>query len=235
MDSREIKELITKADAITCAEALTDLFVPHTAPVFGAAKVVEHEVAAFRALQRLGYLPAQPDEYDLVMLLRVTKAKARSLLYQVALRRRLSSEEIDAALRELLTQPRVSKEGDKVMIEVADPLLMDCLRQRVRQLSFISDGSFSGSLAKLSVPALSALIEDLIPKKQRSAIHKKLSAQGVRGDDFQGIIAAVLGQLGKRAAGTAGERVAEQIGEKIADFFVDAASAGFNWVIKSEA
>jgi hypothetical protein len=44
----------------------------------------------------------------------------------------------------------------------------------------------------------------------------------------------VLGQLGKRAAGTAGERVAEQIGERIADFFVDAASAGFNWVIKSE-
>ena len=150
MDSRAIKELITKADASTCAEALTDLLVPHTAPVFGAAKVVEHEVAAFRALQRLGFLPAQPDEYDLVMLLRVTKAKARSLLYQVALRRRLSSEEIDAAVRELLTQPRVSKEGDKVMIEVADPLLMDCLRQRVRQLSFISDGSFSGSLAKLS-------------------------------------------------------------------------------------
>jgi hypothetical protein len=44
----------------------------------------------------------------------------------------------------------------------------------------------------------------------------------------------VLGQLGKRAAGTAGERVAEQIGEKIADFFVDAATAGFNWVTSSK-
>ena len=45
----------------------------------------------------------------------------------------------------------------------------------------------------------------------------------------------MLGQFGKRAAGTAGERVAEQIGEKLADFFVDAATAGFNWVMKSEA
>lgn len=111
MESHVIKKLITKADASTCAEALTDLLVPHTSPVFGAAKVVEHEVAAFRALQCLGYLPAEPDEYDLVMLLRVTKAKARSLLYQVALRRKLSSAETDAALRELLTLPHVSKEG----------------------------------------------------------------------------------------------------------------------------
>ena len=178
MNRTEIKELIAKADSSDRAEVLTELLAPHSAPVFGAAKVVEHEVAAFLASQRLGYLPAQPDEYDLVLLLRVTKAKARSLLYQVALRRKLNSAEIDAALRQLLSQPRVTKEGDKVMIEVADPLLMDCLRQRVRQLSFISDRSFSGSLAKLSVPALSALIEDLVPNKQRSAIHKKLSAQG---------------------------------------------------------
>ena len=80
MDSREIKELIAKADSSARAEALTELLAPHSAPVFGAAKVVEHELAPFRALQRLGYLPAQPDEYDLVMLLRGTKAKARSLL-----------------------------------------------------------------------------------------------------------------------------------------------------------
>jgi hypothetical protein len=44
----------------------------------------------------------------------------------------------------------------------------------------------------------------------------------------------VLGQLGKRAEGTAGERVAEQIGEKIDDFFVDTATAGLNWVTSSK-
>lgn len=44
-----------------CAAALKDLLASHAAPVFGAAKVVEHEVAAFRALQRLGYLPTKPD------------------------------------------------------------------------------------------------------------------------------------------------------------------------------
>ena len=92
------------------------------------------------------------------MALRVTKVKARSLLYQVALRTKTNPAEIDAALRQLLSQPRVAKYGDKVFIEVADPLLMDQLRQRIRQLNFISDGSFSGSIAKLPIAALSALI-----------------------------------------------------------------------------
>lgn len=142
MNRPDIEARIDEADHEICAAALKDLLAPHASPVFGAAKVVEHEVAAIRALQRLGYLPTQLDEYDLVMALRVTKTKAHSLLYQVALRKALSKEETDAVLRQLLSQPRVIKEGDKVIIEVADPLLMDRLRQRVRQLNLISDGSF---------------------------------------------------------------------------------------------
>lgn len=230
MNSLEIETLIAQAGPKACAEALRDLLVPHFAPVFGAAKLVEHEVAAFRALKLLGYLPAQPDEYDLVMALRVTKVKARSLLYQVALRTKTNHAETDAALQQLLSQPRVSKDGDKVFIEVADPLLMDQLRQRIRQLNFISDGSFSGSIAKLPIPALSALIADLIPVDQRVAVCKQLKEQGVRGDDLQGMITAVVGQLGKRVAGSAGERVAEQIGDNLADFFSEGASTFFDWV-----
>jgi len=56
MNSLEIEGLIAQAGPKTCAEALKDLLVPHFAPVFGAAKLVEHEVAAFRALKLLGYL-----------------------------------------------------------------------------------------------------------------------------------------------------------------------------------
>lgn len=164
------------------------------------------------------------------MALRVTNAKARSLLYQVALRRTLSKEETDAALRQLLSQPRVIKEGDKVIIEVADPLLMDRLRQRVRQLNYISDGSFSGSLAKLPVPALSALIKDLIPENQWPAVCKAHKKLGVRGDGLQGLIAAVVVQLGRRTAGAEEEHIAAHIGDSIGDFFAKGDGAVFEWV-----
>ena len=65
---------------------------------------------------------------------------------------------------------------------------------------------------------------------QRVSVRKQLKHQGVRGDDLQGMVTAVVGQLGKRAAGSAGERVAEQIGDNVADFFSEGASTFFDWV-----
>ena len=59
---------------------------------------------------------------------------------------------------------------------------------------------------------------------QRVAVRKQLKHQGVRGDDLQGMITAVVGQLNKRVAGSAGERVVEQIGDNVADFFSEGAS-----------
>ena len=225
---------ITAASTEERLEALELLLSAHAAPVFGAARAVEHEVAAFLALQRLGVLSTQPDEYELVMTLRVTKNKARALLYQVALRRPQTPEETISALRQLLTQPRVTKDGDLILIEVPDPLLMDCLRQRVRQLGFLSDGSFSGAIAKIPGRALAALIADLVPVAEQAAIKTRLRAAGVSGDDFQSMIAGVLGNLGKRVAGAAGEQIAEQIGSKIGDLICDSASAGLAWLRRDQ-
>lgn len=181
----------------------------------------------------MGFLIEDLDEYELVIKLRVTKLKARSLLYLLALRNDMSAEDIDEDLRKLLSQPRVIKEGDMVLIEVPQPLLMDMLRHRIRRLGFISDGSFSGSVARIPTPALSALIEDLIPAEKRSEITAVLRQQGIKGNDLQSLIAGAVGQFGKKIAGAAGERVAEQIGEKLGDFFVCGACSTFEWVVSN--
>lgn len=83
-------------------EALQFLLKPHAAPVFGAAKTVEHEIAALQALRVLGIIRPAADEFDLVESLRVTKTKARSLIYHAALRAESSQASIDAALRNAL-------------------------------------------------------------------------------------------------------------------------------------
>lgn len=230
MNHEQLNRAIAEASGEARATALQQMLLAHASPVFGAAKTIEHEVAAYRALQRIGFISAEPDEYELVMTHRITKAKARNLLYQVALRNKQTPEENNAALRQLLSNPRVTKEGDNILIEVPDPLLMDTLRQRIRSLGHVSDGSFSGSVAKFPVKALSALIVDLIAEEVRTAIRKKLKAQGIQGDDLTGLIGSALGQLGKRVAGKVGERVAEQIGDKVADFLTDGVTAAFNWV-----
>lgn len=88
------------------------------APCIWCGKVVEHEVAAIDALRMLGYLTADADEYGLVEGLRVTKVKARSLLYHSALRQMDDEPEVDELLRVAISA--VSSVGGKIIGKVTD-------------------------------------------------------------------------------------------------------------------
>lgn len=221
------EQFLENQDKQALRDALLCLLKAHASPVFGAAKQIEHEVAAIKALQRLCAISAEPDEYELVMKLRITKAKARTLLYQAALRKENSPEDIDSALRSLLSAPRVWKDGDMVLVEVPQPFLMDNLRHRLRQLGFITDGSFSGSIARVPLPAIAALVADLIPRERQKEIQKSLHRQGIPGSDLQSLIIGALQVLGKKVAGAAGKQVAEQIGDKVGDFFMEKGETAF--------
>lgn len=86
MDSSLFHFSIGEAIADELRESLRIIFRAHASPIFGPARLIEHEIAALRVLHHLQCLPAQPDEYELVMTLRVTRTRARSLLYQESLR-----------------------------------------------------------------------------------------------------------------------------------------------------
>lgn len=109
--------------------ALEHLVVAPTLPVVTASKQIEHEVVALRALKPLGTLPNDTDEYPLITTLRITRAKARSPLYQDARAPLTSPQQIDDALRALVMQPTATEDGDLILVEVAQSLLMDELRQ----------------------------------------------------------------------------------------------------------
>jgi len=129
MNKQALHGCIDGASAETLRSALRILLKPHTVPVFAAVKVIEHEVAALKALRQLGFLPANFDEYALVETLRVTKQKARSLLYQAALRGTQSEAEYENELRVVLSSPRIQRESKSslFLIEVPQPLTMDRL------------------------------------------------------------------------------------------------------------
>jgi hypothetical protein len=55
-------------------------------PVLGASKSIEYEIAVIDCMQNLGLLNKNLDEYDLVFNLKITKTKARNLIYQKSLR-----------------------------------------------------------------------------------------------------------------------------------------------------
>lgn len=217
MNLKKLDQYIQDADLVRLQSIVRVLLKPHASPVFGAVKLVEHEVAALDALRMLGYLAPDADEYSLVEGLRVTKAKARSLLYNSALRQMDDESEVDAQLRLIVGRCILCKDGDMFLFEVPQPLTMDRLRQRVRKLGFISDGTFSGSVARIPGDALVALVEALMPRldAEKSSTIKKLNAAGYQGKD----IASIIKRVAISAASTVGGKVAGQLTEETVNNF----------------
>lgn len=215
MMTNKINQLVEDASPEQARQALAIMFAPHASPVFGASKSVEHEVAAINAMKLLGYLSSSPDDFELVEKLRVTKSKARSLLYQCALRADISAENEAAELRAILTNPRIAVDGDFYLIEVPQPLTMDRLRHRVRQLGFLSDGSFSGSVARIKRPALAALVASIVPEAERTAVIEGLKRAGYQGTDVRSVISAMLKKAGTKVAGEVGEEMIGKLGESV--------------------
>ena len=210
-------DLIKRAPKETLQKVLCEMLEPHFQPVFGAAKLIEHEVVALRVLKQLKGISENYDEYELVTKLRVTRPKARALMYQEALRRVEMPQQLDQEIKSLLFNPSIQKDGGMVLIEVPQPLLMDVLRQKVRKLGYLSDGSFSGSFARIPVKALAELMVEYIPKADRPQVEARLRKQGVEGSGLQDVLLAFIKKVGQSAAGSAGEQVAEKIGEGLSN------------------
>ena len=196
-------------------QALRLMLRSHAVPVFGAAKTIEHEVAALNALKTIGHIEVSADEFDLVESLRITKSKARSLLYQAALRAAESDTAVKAALGNVLRTTQVVRDGSIYLIEVPDPLTMDRLRKRVRTYGFLSDGSFSGSIAKIPEGALLKLLEELISDEQKAEIRKQLVKAGLPDATVSGVLKSMLAVAGKKVAGEVGGAAAKAIGVEI--------------------
>ena len=217
MNIDHVVNRIKQQSAESLGEIVRVLLMPHASPVFGAAKVVEHEVAAFNALRSLGYLSIAPDEYELVEKLRCTRTKARNLLYQVALRESTDSQDVDEELRAVFSSARIARDGDMFLIEIPQPLTMDRLRSKVRSLGFLSDGSFSGSIAKVPERAIVALLSDLVHDEKQNAIREQFVRQGLTDTSFKGVAKDILkryaSQFGGNAASSAVENFAPVFGQ----------------------
>lgn len=217
MLNKQFEQKIDSASHEQLCSVLKLLLKPHASPVFGASKAIEHEVAALNALRVLGYIDRNSDDFDLVEKLRITKSKARSLLYQASLREENDSSTNEELLRKAISNPRIVKEGKFYLVEIPDPLTMDRLRKRIRDYGFLSDGSFSGSIAKITEEALLKLVEDLIPDELKKEIEEQLIKSGMPNKSLTGILKGMMAQAGKKIAGEIGGEVANSIGASIGE------------------
>ena len=212
-----MNEIIDKLDNLKSDDvkkAFKELLRDYLTPAYGSISKRDFDILLFMKLQELGIFSKNPEIYELVSELKVTRAKARNLLYESKLRK-TSKKELDEELKELLKHPIFLKDSnDKIGIEIDNPYLIDHLRAKLKQLNYITDGSFSPELVRLTTDAFVALFESYLPEESKSNIKKAFVDIGAKADtSLKGVLKGAFKKLGSKLADEAGGQVAESVGE----------------------
>lgn len=145
-------------------------------PSFGSMSKRDIDISVFMLMQDLGIIKENPQIYDVVSLLHITSSKARSLIYESSLRRN-SQGTLDQALFELLKNPTFLATSDNMIaIEIDDPLLIDHLKQKLRELKFITDGSFNKGIVKMTINAYATLFDVFLSDEDRERLFPAMGA-----------------------------------------------------------
>lgn len=229
----DIKLIINALPEAHAKAVLAQLLERYLTPAFAALPKNEVELLVLDALEQVGAISADPQLYELVSKLKVTRPKARRLIYDRELRHS-SSADLDAKVKALLKRPLLQKQGELFVLEVENPLVSDHLRDKVQQLGYVSDGSFSPSLIKLGLEAITALIASLLSTAEQEQVRLALVAAGAPDGSFKGVLKATLKKVASKVAADSGEALMDKaacylapivdasiaaLGEKAAELF----------------
>lgn len=204
----DVKEALRATSPEHRSEALEALLSKFMTPAFGALTKRELELAFVEALVTVGYLQQNPTVYEMIERLRVTRSRARSLVYDRDLRRQDQQTLRDLA-RWALRNPHLQSQGHVVAIDIENPLLADYLRDVVRGLGHASDGSFSPTMIRLSPEAAAALIADLLTPAERRTVTRALTDAGVPDKSLKGAITAIIIKAATKFGDATGEAIAK--------------------------
>lgn len=209
-------QLINKINAVEpelAKQAFVDFIHLYLTPAFGSLPKREIDIALFQILQDLKIFDKNLEIYALLSSLRVTRSKARGLLYEANLRSNNNSN-LDDELFDLLKDPVFLKDNDKICLEIGNPLLIDHLKHSLKEVKRITDGSFSPELVKLTPEAYLALINSKFARVSKEDIKKALIDCGTKKQiSAKSLFLSVLNKIGKKILGDATDSVGETIGD----------------------
>lgn len=210
----DINQIVNNATEAEVKDALSYFLQNYMTPAFGALPKNEVELIILNVLEKLKAIDEEPELYEFVSKLKVTRSKARGLIYNRELRRS-SEEELNNKVKALLKRLLIQKNGDLYIIEVENPLVSDHLRSKVQKLGYVSDGSFSPSIIKLGLDAVTALIESYLSPQEKDDIKAALVAAGAPDTSFTGVLKATFKKVASKVASDTGEALMDKASEFI--------------------
>lgn len=209
-------------------EILEKLLTACINPAFGTLPKAEIDLLILEALIDLKVISQNPNSYDLISKLRVTNTKAKKLIYERELRRK-TTEQLDEEVKKILTNPIIQKEKDLLLFKIDNPLVIDHIKFRIRDLGYLTDGSFSSNIIKLSTKAFREIVISYMSEDIK-IIEKKLSEIGIESKNFRGFFNTLLTKVGKRIGNDIGEELATDLSKYITPLFSEIKENTFNHI-----
>lgn len=207
----EILRLLEGAKSDSIKKIFIDFVKEYITPSYGSMSKRDFEILLFMKLQELKVIDKDPDLYSLIKNLKISRSRARNLLYEAKMRSS-NDKDLDKELIELLTKPIFLKDGDRIAIEIQNPLITDHFRFKLKELGHITDGSFSPELVKLNYVAYIALADKLSSNEVKANIVKLFVEEGIMKDcSFKAVFSEIVKKIGHKIAGKAGEVATDQL------------------------
>ena len=196
-------DALDRVSGVEAKRLLKQLVETATAPAFGILPQREYELQLFQIMRETGVIDRRASLYQLMTELRVSRAKARNLIFELEIRETVDQGVLDAKVRDALSNPKgFAEDGKYLALGIENPVVQAHLKDRVRQLGHLTDASFDSTLVKITPRALAALTEELMDDDDRTAFRDAMIDAGFSPDEsLQGVIEAGLTHLTKRFAG----------------------------------
>ena len=205
----EIGRNVIDAD---CRELLEEFLNKYTNPAFGTLTKKEIDLLVFEMLEKVDVIN-EKDMYENQLKLKITSTKIRSMFYELELRRR-NKDSLDSEMKEIIKKPVILKSGEIFKLQIDNPLLIDHIRAKLKELGYVSDGSFSRDIVTLSDEGYFALINSLIDEADKNKYEKLLIAEGAMDKSWIGFLKAATKNM---AINYAGEKATEILEELLAE------------------
>lgn len=201
-------------------------------PAFGILTKKEIEFLVFKLIKDIGIISNDLSLFDLMMELHITKSKAHQLLLDYDLRKSEEEQKLmEQDIQDELCNAKFAKDGDYFVLDIERPLLHAYLKERIRKLGHITDGSFSQSIVRMNLDAVTAIMLSIIPEKNHDAIKIGLIKAGAPDKSITAVLKSSLKKLGSKFLGEKGAGiVVDKASEMISSLFVSG-NLSENWKV----
>lgn len=196
-------------------EALIKFLTQITDPAFGIHNKSELEYLVFELMKNIGIFNDNTSLFSLMTELGITQTKASQLIYNYDVRKLEDAKTLDEKIIDALINANFAKDGDYFVLDIESPLLRAYLKERLKEIGHVSDGSFSQTVVRMNLNAVSGIIEYYIPRNEQGNVKAALIKAGAPDGSFKGVLKSSLKCLGAKVLGEGAETLVDNFPDMV--------------------